>query len=296
MFRVRDVVAISIFLSLTTPAWAAEPMAKEREADKNPGQALQQQGSQTPGSRQEGEKSLGQGVQQQASQPSAGRQSLCQSQAPAKSQGGQEPQASGAASQKGQMLKGQFVRMEGEDYVMQDQGKEVCIRTSYATFIDQTFVSGDIITVRLGPDGTAIVIGRVLDAPGQTQAVQGIGQESGTSSAAQGSGSTREPSMPSGGRGQAGSQDLGPSAEARGQQNSPTVRGEILKIQGEFYTLKDSRGNEVRLHVNKDTKMDSSFQVGDKIEAEQTSSGHAVAIRKASEGGTGPAGSPQPAR
>jgi uncharacterized protein YdeI (BOF family) len=65
------------------------------------------------------------------------------------------------------------------------------------------------------------------------------------------------------------------------QQSASTVKGELLKIQGEFYTVKDQSGSELRLHVNKETKMESAVAVGDKIEAERTPSDHAVSIKKA---------------
>lgn len=289
MYRVGTVVAVSLLLSsLAVPSGAADPMGKDREGDKNPGQSIQQQGTQTPAARQEGEKNQGLSTQQQTSQASSGRQSLCQSQAPAKSEASREAQPAGTSGQQGQVLKGQFVRMEGENYVMQDQGKEVCIRTSYATFLDQTFVPGDIITVRLGSDGTAIVISRVLETQGQAQTAQGGGQPSDVPSGS--SGSMKESGMSSNAPGQSSPQQPGMAAEGRSQQNAPTVQGELLTIQGEFYTLKDASGNEVRLHVNKDTKMDGSFQVGDKLEAERTTSGHAVSLRKAAEGKTGPGG------
>jgi hypothetical protein len=67
------------------------------------------------------------------------------------------------------------------------------------------------------------------------------------------------------------------------------IRGELLKIDtatdGSFYTVKDSTGKEVRLHVNKETKMDGSFKVGDRIEAESNASGHAMRISRASDAG-----------
>ena len=70
-------------------------------------------------------------------------------------------------------------------------------------------------------------------------------------------------------------------------QTASVVKGELLKIQGEFYTVKETSGNEVRLHVNKETKMDIPVNVGDKIEAERTASDHAVSIKKAQEGSMG---------
>ncbi|MEP6600294.1 MAG: hypothetical protein ABJB49_00620 [Nitrospirota bacterium] len=187
-----------------------------------------------------------------------------------------------------QTLKGQFVRMESEFYVVKDQsGKEVCIPTSYATFIDQTFSAGDNIVARMLPDGTAAVIGRVSDS--QTAAAGSKPQDMNSGMKEQ---STTDKDIA---KGQFGSQGQGMGTgsseqSARGdergtQQNAQIVKGELLKIQGEFYTVKDQSGNEIRLHVNKDTKVDGNLNVGDKIEAQRTPSGHAVSVKK-SEGGS----------
>jgi hypothetical protein len=60
-----------------------------------------------------------------------------------------------------------------------------------------------------------------------------------------------------------------------------TVKGEILKVEGENYTVKDASGKEVRLHVDKTTKTSGPLKVGDKIEAEATPEGHANSIKAA---------------
>ena len=56
------------------------------------------------------------------------------------------------------------------------------------------------------------------------------------------------------------------------------VKGDVLMTEGEFYIVKDITGHEVRLHVNKETKMDGKVKVGDKIEAKVTPEGHATSI------------------
>ena len=56
------------------------------------------------------------------------------------------------------------------------------------------------------------------------------------------------------------------------------IKGDVLVIEGEFYTVRDTTGHQVRLHVNNDTKLDGRFKVGDKIEARVTSEGHAMSI------------------
>ena len=56
---------------------------------------------------------------------------------------------------------------------------------------------------------------------------------------------------------------------------SKIVEGDVLKIEGEFYTVHDIAGHEVRLHVNKTTHLEGTFKAGDKIEAYVTDQGHA---------------------
>jgi hypothetical protein len=70
---------------------------------------------------------------------------------------------------------------------------------------------------------------------------------------------------------------MGKSSSAAAQ----TVKGEILKVEGENYTIKDASGKEVRLHVDKTTKTHGSLKVGDKVEAEATPAGHATSIKAA---------------
>jgi hypothetical protein len=59
------------------------------------------------------------------------------------------------------------------------------------------------------------------------------------------------------------------------------VSGEVLRIEGEFYVVKESTGNEVSLQVDNDTRMNTIPKVGDKIEAEVTPQFHAKTIKPA---------------
>lgn len=68
---------------------------------------------------------------------------------------------------------------------------------------------------------------------------------------------------------------------------SPTpkmVNGDLLKIDGEFYVVKDLRdaGKEVRLHVDKTTTLEGTFKAGDKVEAKATETDHALSMKHAS--------------
>jgi len=60
-----------------------------------------------------------------------------------------------------------------------------------------------------------------------------------------------------------------------------TIKGEVLKIDGENYLVKDATGKEVKLHVSSETKKEGDVKVGDKIEAQADASGHATSIKSA---------------
>lgn len=62
--------------------------------------------------------------------------------------------------------------------------------------------------------------------------------------------------------------------------NTQRVTGDLLKIEGEFYTVHDMSGHEVRMHVDKTTKLEGGpFKTGDKVEVEATEKNHAVSVR-----------------
>ena len=61
--------------------------------------------------------------------------------------------------------------------------------------------------------------------------------------------------------------------------STQTVNGDLLKIDGEFYVVKDTAGKEIRLHVDKTSQLDGTFKAGDKIEAQATEKNHAGSIK-----------------
>jgi hypothetical protein len=61
---------------------------------------------------------------------------------------------------------------------------------------------------------------------------------------------------------------------------SQTLKGDVLKIEGEYYVLKDLTGMEVRLHVDQTSQLDSDLTAGDKIEAQMTDKDHAQSIKR----------------
>jgi hypothetical protein len=78
--------------------------------------------------------------------------------------------------------------------------------------------------------------------------------------------------------------DMGTSTggvAAKEVSSAQTVSGEVLKIEGENYVVKDAMGKEVKLHVSPETKKDGDIKVGDKIEAQADATGHAVSIKAA---------------
>ena len=68
--------------------------------------------------------------------------------------------------------------------------------------------------------------------------------------------------------------DTGMSAGAQ------TVKGDLVKIDGEYYVVKDSTGKEVRLHVDSTSKIEGAPKAGDKVEAQMNPTGHATSIKK----------------
>jgi hypothetical protein len=71
------------------------------------------------------------------------------------------------------------------------------------------------------------------------------------------------------------------AAEPMAAPGSQAIKGDLLKIDGEFYVVKDASGKEVRLHVDKTSKLEGSFKAGDKIEAQASDKGHALSIKPA---------------
>jgi uncharacterized protein YdeI (BOF family) len=46
-----------------------------------------------------------------------------------------------------------------------------------------------------------------------------------------------------------------------------TIEGQVLKIDGSTYTVRDSAGRELRIHVDQNTQSDSTIKVGDRVKA-----------------------------
>jgi hypothetical protein len=58
-----------------------------------------------------------------------------------------------------------------------------------------------------------------------------------------------------------------------------TVKGTLMKMEGEYYWIKDTDGKASRIHVDKSTKLDKVV-VGDKVKAYITDQGHTSTLQR----------------
>jgi hypothetical protein len=58
-----------------------------------------------------------------------------------------------------------------------------------------------------------------------------------------------------------------------------TVKGTLMKIDGEYYWIKDNDGKEVKIHVDKSTKLDKVVE-GDHVKAYITDKGHTTTLQR----------------
>jgi hypothetical protein len=58
-----------------------------------------------------------------------------------------------------------------------------------------------------------------------------------------------------------------------------TVKGTLMNMQGEYYSIKDSDGRETKVHVDRSTKLDKVV-VGDKVKAYITDKGHTTTLQR----------------
>jgi uncharacterized protein YdeI (BOF family) len=75
-----------------------------------------------------------------------------------------------------------------------------------------------------------------------------------------------------------------------GQPGGQIVKGEILKIDGQNYTVKDKSGKEVKFAVDKETQLQGPVKEGDSIEAKIAQDGTADSVKKASDKKDSPGG------
>jgi hypothetical protein len=59
-----------------------------------------------------------------------------------------------------------------------------------------------------------------------------------------------------------------------------TIKGTLMKIEGEYYTIQDDDGKAQKIHVDKSTKLDKVVS-GDKVKAFVTDQGHTTTLQRA---------------
>jgi uncharacterized protein YdeI (BOF family) len=59
----------------------------------------------------------------------------------------------------------------------------------------------------------------------------------------------------------------GPSVAPGTAGRAETIEGEVLRIEGDYYIVRDISGKEVRLHVDTNTKIDGNIAPKDKVVA-----------------------------
>ena len=58
-----------------------------------------------------------------------------------------------------------------------------------------------------------------------------------------------------------------------------TVKGTLMKMDGEYYWIKDTDGKDTRIHVDKSTKLDKVV-AGDRVKAYITDKGHTTTLQR----------------
>lgn len=58
-----------------------------------------------------------------------------------------------------------------------------------------------------------------------------------------------------------------------------SIKGDLLKIEGEYYTVQNTSGHDMRVHVDKTTKLDGVMKTGDNVEVQVTEKGHAFSMK-----------------
>ena len=75
----------------------------------------------------------------------------------------------------------------------------------------------------------------------------------------------------------------GANAASEGGTPRSVVTGELVKIDGKYYVVKDQSGKEPRIRLDERTTMNAHPKVGDKIRAHVKPQGYAYSINLASD-------------
>jgi hypothetical protein len=63
-----------------------------------------------------------------------------------------------------------------------------------------------------------------------------------------------------------------------GSSLSPAIHGELVKMEGQIYTVKDKTGRTQQLRIDRETKMGGVFRTGDYMQAWVLSDGRTESI------------------
>lgn len=58
-----------------------------------------------------------------------------------------------------------------------------------------------------------------------------------------------------------------------------TIKGTLMNIEGEYYSIKDNDGKQYKIHVDKSTKLDT-VKPGDMVKAYVTDQGHTTTLQR----------------
>lgn len=74
-----------------------------------------------------------------------------------------------------------------------------------------------------------------------------------------------------------GKKDVSPTLKER--LTKDTVKGTLMRTEGEYYYIKDDDGKEQKIHVDKSTKLDKVLP-GDMVKAYVTDQGHTTTLER----------------
>ncbi|HEV8328606.1 MAG TPA: hypothetical protein VGQ08_14085 [Nitrospiraceae bacterium] len=80
---------------------------------------------------------------------------------------------------------------------------------------------------------------------------------------------------------EAGEKQMSDEMKGGPSKGGKTITGEMLRVEGDNYFVKEQEGKEVRMHIDKTTEKIGSFKQGDRIEAKVNDENHALSIRSA---------------
>ncbi|HSL02422.1 MAG TPA: hypothetical protein VK901_02625 [Nitrospiraceae bacterium] len=75
-----------------------------------------------------------------------------------------------------------------------------------------------------------------------------------------------------------GEKQLNDPMKGGDSKGGKTIKGEVLRIEGDIYFIKGQDGKEVRLYTDKTTQMGKNIEPGYHIEAKVTDRNHALSI------------------